>query len=334
MSTKSDSEMKWPTCTCCVESTEDWPEVYFHDQMQDTECEPWHRLLERIEEAAHHGWTEFTPLKNFTVAERTQIITLPPSIGKLEAVTDLILYHSCLLRIPREIGEMKSLQNFDPYCSYRLHWYPYEITRCRAIGRSTVSTRALYGNHKYRPPFPQLPVPKEQLLTLTDNYLHADPQAPLACSICQSPCLEEPLQAWFSLSVATDVLPLLVTACSPQCLDRLEVRHAHKLARTSMHHPYHPHPHSGGLSFKQPMARQSVRVARPVPVNETRPTDSSKGPTGKSKGAPDWAIIVCLIVIFSLIAVSLVLDSPIWSIVAYGVLIVVIGLVLNRGQKL
>src|SRR6185503_16018790 len=51
---------------------------------------------------------------------------------------------------------MASLEVFEPYTSYSLHWFPYELTRCRALRESTVSTRALYGNFKFRPPFPDL----------------------------------------------------------------------------------------------------------------------------------------------------------------------------------
>ena len=75
---------------------------------------------------------------------------------RLTAVKHLVLYGSNLVRIPPEIGAMSSLEEFTPYTSYRLHWFPYEITRCRKLSRSTVSTRALFGNYKLRPPFPRL----------------------------------------------------------------------------------------------------------------------------------------------------------------------------------
>jgi hypothetical protein len=51
---------------------------------------------------------------------------------------------------------MTSLEEFHSDASCRLHWFPYEITRCRNLRRSRVSTWGLYGNSKYRPPFPQL----------------------------------------------------------------------------------------------------------------------------------------------------------------------------------
>jgi hypothetical protein len=37
--------------------------------------------------------------------------------------------------------------------------YPYEITRCTKLDQSSVSTRALYGNYKFRPPFLRLETP-------------------------------------------------------------------------------------------------------------------------------------------------------------------------------
>jgi hypothetical protein len=72
---------------------------------------------------------------------------------------------------PPEIGDMTNLEEFDPYTSRCLHWFPYEITRCKHLTRSRISTRCLYGNYKYRPPFPRLPQISAAL-------------APAACSVC------------------------------------------------------------------------------------------------------------------------------------------------------
>ncbi|MFD7782914.1 hypothetical protein ACFV4Q_07465 [Streptomyces nojiriensis] len=51
---------------------------------------------------------------------------------------------------------MTNLEEFSPYASHRPHWFPYKNTRCSQLVRSAVSTRALFGNVKYRPPFPRL----------------------------------------------------------------------------------------------------------------------------------------------------------------------------------
>jgi hypothetical protein len=159
-----------------------------------------------------------------------QIVTLPPSISKLKAVKRLMLYGSNLVRIPPQIGEMTALEEFTPYTSYRLHWFPYEVTRCQNMKDSTVSTRALYGNYKFRPSFPQLP-------DLFDEII------PSGCSVCGEPfTVFGPQQVWISLRVATDVLPLLVHACSDDCIRSLPAPAK----------GYIPEPHGGGPEQEQP----------------------------------------------------------------------------------
>ncbi|WP_234021355.1 hypothetical protein [Streptomyces sp. 142MFCol3.1] len=101
-------------------------------------------LLELIEEAAADRREEFRPLPDLRPEERRQIVTLPASIGRLTAVRTLVLYGSNLVRIPPEIGDMTSLEEFSPYTSRRLHWFPYEIRRCARLMNSTVNTRSIY----------------------------------------------------------------------------------------------------------------------------------------------------------------------------------------------
>ncbi len=199
--------------------------VGFHGERQDVSAPGWRRLLELVEEAADDGREEFRPLTDLPPQERRQIVTLPAGIGKLTAVKHLMLYGSNLVRIPPEIGAMTSLEEFTPYTSYRLHWFPYEITRCQNLTRSTVSTRALFGNFKFRPPFPQLQPPPGTAMGLEADSL--DPRrwgttAVASCSVCDGPVEPGRLQQrWISLRVATDVLPLLVSACSPACVAAL-----------------------------------------------------------------------------------------------------------------
>jgi hypothetical protein len=69
---------------------------------------------------------------------------------------------------------MSSLEDFDPYTSHRLHWFPFEITQCTALKDSRISKRALYGNFKYRNPFPDLRNEGEFL----------DSLRPANCSVC------------------------------------------------------------------------------------------------------------------------------------------------------
>ncbi|MET7551378.1 leucine-rich repeat domain-containing protein [Streptomyces sp. NPDC005246] len=214
--------------------------VGFHTERQDTSAPGWQHLLELVDEAAADGREEFRPLIELSPEERRQVITLPPSIARLTAVRHLVLYGSNLVRIPTEIGAMTGLEEFTPYTSYRLHWFRYEITRRRKLTRSTVSTRALFGHYKLRVPFPRLQPPPDSVADLNPENL--DPRrwgatALHSCSVCDHPIEQGGLhQVWISLRVATDVLPLLVSACSSACVAALPGG-----ARNHI-----PSPHKGG----------------------------------------------------------------------------------------
>ena len=208
-----------------------------HHEEQDTECESWRRLLDLVESAAESGAAEFAPFREFTREQRVEIVTLPRTIAKLKSVLHLNIYGSSLVRIPPEIGQMELLETFSPYTSYFLHWFPYEITRCKNLRESTVSTRAIYGNHKYRPPFPHLPLrdsEKNGVYSLV---------TPKKCSVCNEELDQSNVwRRWISLAVATDVLPLLVNACSRSCLDLLPATPEN----------YVSGPHTGGQHIQQP----------------------------------------------------------------------------------
>jgi len=228
----------YPACNCLQPQGEEqenegerhWRELSFHTEKQDTNSEAWNALQHYIQNAVAEGADELNPLNSIGWENWEQIRTLPRTIGKLHSVRFLSLYGSHLVRIPPEIGDMANLEEFDPYTSYCLHWFPYEITRCQKLKRSRVSTRALYGNFKHRPPFPRLPSLSSEL-------------TPTCCSICRGPFTSVgPLQAWISLLVATDVLPLLVHACSTECL-RMLPKPAQGYVETA---------HQGGLGIKQP----------------------------------------------------------------------------------
>ncbi|MFC9330815.1 leucine-rich repeat domain-containing protein [Kitasatospora sp. NPDC057015] len=222
--------------------------VRFHSERQDASSPAWQHLLALVDEAAADGREVFRPLVEMSPQERRQIVTLPPSIKGLTAVKHFDLYGSNLVRIPPEISAMSSLQEFTPYTSHRLHWFPYELTRCPSLKRSTVSTRALYGNEKLRPPFPPL-----QPARITTGAVRLGavepgewgPSAIRSCSVCDR-SLEgaEIHQAWISLRVATDVLPLLVNACSASCLQALP----------KPPEDYVQIPHAGGPGLAQPTA--------------------------------------------------------------------------------
>ncbi|GGK25433.1 hypothetical protein GCM10011583_66800 [Streptomyces camponoticapitis] len=120
-----------------------------------------------------------------------------------------------------------------------------------------MSTRALYGNYKVRPPFPPLPATAGGL---QDSDLeNLDPgvwgaAAIRTCSVCDQHIQGVNLrQVWISLwTSGADVLPLLVNACSAACIDALPVP-ADGYVQT---------PHTGGPSVSQPPAGRQPRRRR------------------------------------------------------------------------
>jgi hypothetical protein len=93
-----------------------------------------------------------------------------------------------------------------------------------------VSTRALYGNHKFRPPFPEI-----------NTIATMEAISPSHCSVCGASLSRHIMQAWHSLPVGTDVLPLLINACSRACIDSIP----------DAPDSYVRRPHQGGLSVEQ-----------------------------------------------------------------------------------
>lgn len=68
----------------------------------------------------------------------------------------------------------------------------------------------------------------------------------LTCSVCDGPVTGAGVrQVWISRWVGTDVLPLLVNACSDDCVDALP-----EPAKG-----YVPTPHRGGPDIEQPTVR-------------------------------------------------------------------------------
>ncbi|MCM9076972.1 MULTISPECIES: leucine-rich repeat domain-containing protein [Streptomyces] len=242
-------------CRCIEQGTRTQLPTGFHPERQDTTAPGWVRLLELVEEAAADGREVFKPLVELTAEQRRQVITLPPTITTLTSVKHLVLYGSNLVRIPPEIGAMKSLEEFTPYTSYRLHWFPYELTRCLDLRHSTVSTRAVYGNHKRRPPFPPLSAAAPTSLQGVDLE-DLDPgvwgaSAIRTCSVCDRRIQGANLrQVWISLwTSGADVLPLLVNACSTACVDALP----------TPAEGYVQMAHTGGPGVSQPSAGRRPR---------------------------------------------------------------------------
>jgi hypothetical protein len=212
-----------------------------HTEQQDETAPGWQHLLQLVAEARADRRREFAPFEELSDEELVEVVSLPPSIGELDNVRHLVLYGGFLVRIPPEVGRMRRLREFTPYKSHRLHWLPFEITRCRGLRRSTVSTRALYGNEAYRPPFPALPMSPDQFAASSDVGMRSGVQ----CSICSGPIGERLIQRWLSVRVGTDVVPLLANACSDACVGTLP-----KPALG-----YVDHPHEGGVGVEQPPPR-------------------------------------------------------------------------------
>src|SRR5438067_9036200 len=131
-----------PTCECLApqEGNGRFGKLALHAEVQDTESEGWKLLLELIETAASRRSKEFAPGLEMSPQLWSQVVTLPPSISKLTSMRKLYLYGSHLVRLPPEIGEMAKLEELDVYTFYRLHWMPFEVTRCSRLKRSRVST--------------------------------------------------------------------------------------------------------------------------------------------------------------------------------------------------
>lgn len=193
---------------------------------QDTNSKAWDTLCRYVDQVADSGATEFAPLEALGADLFSQIRTLPASISRLKQVKYVWLYGSAIRVIPPEIGQMESLVNLDPYTSYKLHWFPYEITRCTNLKDSRVSTRALYGNRTNGMRFPDL---NKVFIEYNNDGVN--------CSICRKVIIyADTDQYWITLRVGTDNLPLLVNLCSETCKNQLPTPEKGVF----------PYPHKGG----------------------------------------------------------------------------------------
>lgn len=203
------------------------------NDIQDKNSVAWKKLCDYVDKVAAENRDEFSPAEELGQELFYQIHTLPESISKLTKVKKVWLYGSKLKRIPPEIGQMEALEYFDPYTSYDLHWFPYEITKCKNLKDSRVSTRALYGNWKNRMGFPRL----------THNPVRYSGDT-VNCSVCGNiMTYEQTNQLWISLNVGTDVLPLLTNLCSKECERKLPTPPKN----------YVQFAHKGGADLEQPL---------------------------------------------------------------------------------
>lgn len=202
------------------------------NDVQDRSSTAWKKLCDYVEYLAESDEDEFSPAEYLGGELFSEIYTLPETISKLKNVRKIWLYGSNLKRIPPEIGQMESLDYFDPYTSYDLHWFPYEITKCKQLKDSRISTRALFGNYKNRMGFPDL----------AQNPVRYKGDT-VFCSLCKKPMTyEQTNQLWISLRIGTDVVPLLVNVCSKECEQSMTKPPEH----------YLQYPHKGGSNLSQP----------------------------------------------------------------------------------
>ena len=226
----------YPHCTCFNMDGRKHPRraPLLHSVEQDQKAPAWADLLQRVEDAARQNAEEFTPLEGLSGEDRATIVTLPPSIATLTTVRRLNLYGSHLTRLPPELGQMRSLVSLDVYTSRCLHYLPFEVTRCQ-LRESRMSTRALYGNYKFRAPFPDLEHSRNVEVLAREGLKH--------CSVCDAALVAPaPVVRWITLRVGTDWVPLLVAACSTRCISSLPTPPA----------GYVPYPHTGGADLQQP----------------------------------------------------------------------------------
>lgn len=242
------------------------------NDVQDRTSDAWIALCNYVDEVAASGSEVFCPAKVIGHELYAQIYTLPESIGRLKQVKEIQLYGSRLKRIPPEIGEMESLEQLDVYTSYNLHWFPYEITRCKNLKASRVSTRALYGNYKNRKGFPRL-------LKNPVRYTGGS----VGCSVCgRAMTYEDTNQLWISLWVGTDVLPLLLNLCSTECGAKLPLPAKN----------YVSYPHKGGAALPQPPDDWTLFVVEMEQEEEERGREAVLAKELSEAGLPEAVLFL------------------------------------------
>ena len=214
-----------------IELKED-QELLIHDEPIDENNNAWLAMKNLIEESKKDGREIFDPCLELGDKDFTQLITLPKEIGQLKNVKKLVLLGSHLNWLPPEIGDMEALEEIETYGSYSLHWYPYELLNCKNINSTFVSTRALYGNFKNYPLFPNLNNNKFKFYGGNSR-----------CSICKIQKETHQLNRyWVSIAITNDVYPFLVQVCSDNCFSKIQ----------TPEQGYVNYPHTGGLGIKQP----------------------------------------------------------------------------------
>jgi hypothetical protein len=201
-----------------------------HDEMQDNSKPGWQAMLNLVAANRSATMTVLEPSATIDADHWADVITLPSEIQTLTVLKQLRLYGSHLRRLPPELGRLAALEDLDIYTSYSLHWLPYEVIRCKHLSQTRISTRALYGNIKTRLPFPRLSGTLEALM-------------PQTCSVCDETFGSRAAELfWTTQRIGTDVVPLLIHSCSPECVSCVP----------DAPDGYHARPHRGGGGVGMP----------------------------------------------------------------------------------
>ena len=248
------------------------PESKIENDVQDRSSLAWKKLCQYVDEIAESGSDEFVPRAALGNELFAQIYTLPETISKLKKVTKIGLYGSALKRIPPEIGEMESLEYFDPYTSYSLNWFPYEIMECKKLKDSRISTRALFGNYKNRKEFP----------SLKNNPIRYFGET-VKCSICKKEITYQEIeQLWITLRTGTDTIPLLANICSSNC--RLQIP---EIDLENSSYPYLKNPHKGGSDLSQPPTGHEIWQMRRAKMEEEKRSNNHQTNSNRNSQNPD-----------------------------------------------
>ncbi|GAA3033707.1 hypothetical protein GCM10020229_51430 [Kitasatospora albolonga] len=118
---------------------------------------------------------------------------------------------------------MNRAEEFTPYTSGRLHWFPYEITRCTRLGAQhgehACTVRQTTSSVRRSPGCGRSGLRRSGLTDLDPKRWGRRPST--AAAVCDRPIAGGGLhQVWLTLQVATDALPLLVTPARRLCASR------------------------------------------------------------------------------------------------------------------
>ncbi len=127
--------------------------------------------------------------------------------------------------------EFSPLREMTPEQWVEIVTLPTSIAKLKHVKKFT-----LYGSSLVRIP------PEIGEMTNLEEFSPYTSYRPKTCSKCNGEFADLPIQRWTSLRMGSDIVPLLVHACSEKCIDSIRDAPDNYVTR----------PHSGGLTLKQP----------------------------------------------------------------------------------